>query len=163
MKEEFKKYLEDLGINSATALTRAEEVLAALQALCPESITDICVSEVVRQDGVRIHQSLVAFSPSFCLEAKGFLASANDDLDILLIRTCSYLKVQKAAFDFKTTTELSRLSCIVSLNQSFMGGFSVGISCSSTNCLHVWGIIKKYLLARLSGNREGRDTAMDQK
>jgi len=143
MKEEFKKYLESIGITEALS-NRIETIYEFYREICPDEITNIFVTDYIKEDGTRENENLWFFSQKYAMEAKLFIEK--DDFDISPIRNrIYYWIVQKQNYDFKKAGEKSRLYLKFSLDT----GVSGELKASKENCDYLRNIIREYIVANL--------------
>jgi hypothetical protein len=143
MKEELKKYLESIGITE-TLCKRVETIYEFYREIWLDEITDIFVTEYIKEDGAREYENLCFFSGKHVMEAKQFIKK--DDFDITPIKNrIYYWRLQKQDYDFKKATEKSRLHLEVYLDTGVHGDFKA----SKENCDYLKDIILKYVLPNL--------------
>ena len=147
MKQEFIKYLDSIAITKPIQ-ERIETIYTFFCEICGNEIKDIFVTDYVKQDGEREYQNLWFFSENNAMEAKNFIKQ--DDFDITPIKkNLNYLNIQKQDYDFKKSSEKSRLS----LKSVFEGGGISGITgdlkASKENCDYLRTIILKYFVRNL--------------
>jgi hypothetical protein len=143
MKDEFIAYLGSIGM-STVLVERAQSIYDFYGRICREDITDIFVSEFIKQDGDREYQSLWFFSQGYAMEAKEF--SGKDAFDMARIDPLViYWIVEKQDYDFQAASDKSRLHIRVTL-QSMQG---CDFKASKNNCDYLKGLFLKYFAPRL--------------
>lgn len=109
MKDEFKNYLESVGITSKVVLERVEEILGLVveTKLMPQ-VDDIYVGEYLQSDGARVYDSLLLFKGDRIVQAVDFL-----ERDVFRIEhtwgQLRSLEVEAQDYDFKKATVKSHL------------------------------------------------------
>ena len=143
MKKEFIRYLESIGITKAL-LERIETIYKFYQGIYPDEITDIFITEYIKEDGLREYESLWFFSKKNCMEAKQFITK--EDFDVTPIKKrIFYWTIQKQNYDFKKATENSRLHLRFELDTGIAGE----IKAAKENCDYLRKIILKYIVPNL--------------
>lgn len=108
MKEEFIKYLKSVDITE-TLRKRIETIYKFFGEICPDTITDIFISDYIKDDGSREYGSAWFFSNKYCMEAKQFVVK--DDFDITPVqKRVAYWSIEKRDYDFEKATEKSKTS-----------------------------------------------------
>lgn len=142
MKNNFKEYLESLGI-SGSLLVKVEDVYKFFNEYLEHNIDDIFVSEYIDQDSSRIYENLWFFNSNFCFEAKLF--NIQEDYDSCIIKNnIEYFTIKKIDCDLiaNKTTDNSRMILDFRFKNSSIGG---QLKSSKENCKHLSSIIKKYI------------------
>ncbi len=143
MKEEFRTYLEIIGL-SEPLRKRVESILEYYKEICPEEITAIIVTDYIQEDGSRVYENLWFFSNSFIMESKQFIS--NDDFDITSLKNrIEYWQIQKSNYDFKKASETSRLYLKINIDTGVSGSFKT----SKENCDYLKDIIHRYIKPNL--------------
>ncbi len=143
MKEEFITYLESIGITKALH-KKIETIHEFYQEICPDEITDIFVTDYIKEDRSREYEDLWFFSEKYCMEAKLFITK--DYFDITPIqKMVDYWTIQKQDYDFKKATEESRLYLKFNLASGRYGEFKA----AKENCDYLRDIILKYVKPNL--------------
>jgi hypothetical protein len=143
MKEEFTKYLISIGMTK-TFDTRVQTIYEYYKEICPDEITDIFVTEYIKEDASREYENLWFFSSKYCMEAKLFITK--DDFDMTPISNqITYWKVEKQDYDFKRATDKSRLS----LELAFEAAIRGHLKASRENCNHLKDIILKHVVPNM--------------
>jgi len=138
MREEFKRYLDSVGL-SLTLRERTAALYELFHELCPEEIKWIFVTDYITQEGTRDFESLWFFSEMYVMEAKQF--THTDNLDMLLLeRPISYWSLQKQNYDFKQATDKFRL--FFNFRTSFQA--TGALKGSKENCDFLRDLIKDY-------------------
>ena len=145
MKTEFKEYLKDINM-SDFLVARVEEVFNFYQLVHSDEITDIFVTDYLKEDGERIYESLWFFSQGYLMEAKGFMSK--DEFDMSPLRKCvSYWSLEKKDYDFQKATVKSRLFIKVKFSEL---DISAQFKASKENCDYLKGLFHKYILPNFS-------------
>jgi hypothetical protein len=143
MKEEFTKYLISIGMTK-TFDPRVQTIYEYYKEICPDEITDIFVTEYIKEDASREYENLWFFSSKYCMEAKLFITK--DDFDMTPISNrITYWKVEKQDYDFKRATDKSRLN----LELAFEAGIRGHLKASRENCNHLKDIILKHAVPNM--------------
>ena len=143
MKDEFKKYLEAIGITEILH-RRIKTIYEFYEKICPNEITNIFVTDYITEDGTREYENLWFFSKKYVMEAKLFIQK--DDFDITPIQNrIIYWTIQKQDYDFKKAIEKSRLYLEFRLDT---GGICE-LKASKENCDYLRDIILKYVVPNL--------------
>ena len=143
MKEGFTKYLGSIGITK-TFGERIETIQEFYREICPDEITDIFVTDYIKEDGAREYENLWFFSERYCMEAKQFLTKDNFDITPIQSRIC-YWSIQKQDYDFEKATEKSRLNVEIGMDTEIRGS----LKASKENCDYLRDIIFKYVVPNL--------------
>lgn len=143
MKEEFTKYLDSIGITK-TFRAKIETIHEFYREICPDEITDIFVTDYIKEDGAREYENLWFFSEGYCMEAKQFITKDDFDITPIQNRVC-YWSIQKQDYDFKNAGEKSRLNLHFELDTRIHGDFKA----SRENCDYLRDIILKYVVPNL--------------
>lgn len=139
MKEEFNRYLKEIGITE-DFYERSMQVLKLFSNLIDEDITDIFVSEYVDGEGKRNYDDMLLFTHRKIIEARQFLRA--NDYFINCTQSCplSGFNVKTTEYHFEEATEKSRLNM-----QAFFGShLLINMKASGKNCDYLNGILKKY-------------------
>ena len=143
MREEFIKYFDSIGITNALR-KRIETIYEFYDEICPDEITGIFITDYMKEDGSREYENLWLFSEKYSMEAKQFITK--DDFDITPIKKrIEYWNIQKHDYDFKKSTEKSRLHLIINIDIGIVGDFKA----SKENCDYLKEIILKYVALNL--------------
>jgi len=143
MKEEFKKYLEDVDIIGAIG-EKVERIYDFYREICPDEITGIFITDYIKEDGERVYEHLWFFSEKYCMEAKQFITT--DDFDITPIKNqIIYWVLKKQDYDFKKATEKSRLYLKFKMETRIDGE----LKASKGNCDYLRDIILEYIKSNL--------------
>lgn len=144
MKEEFIKYLESIGITGELT-KKIGTVYEFYKEVFPnETITDIFITDYIKEDGTREYESLWFFSENYLMEAKQFIIM--DDFDITPVKNrIIYIELKKQNYDFKKATEKSRFNLSVRLDTGIVGEFKA----SKENCDYFKDIFRKYIQSNL--------------
>jgi len=141
MKDEFRNYLETVGINTPTTLETIEQILHDASKICQDEIEAMLVDEYTQQDGKRIYNDLHLFSKKYSFTANQFLSK--QEYYLLPLRgNITHLVIQKKDYDFEEPTEASRISVTFQFKHSEIQGV---LTASKENCAHLWSIIKTHL------------------
>ena len=143
MKEEFKKYLEDVDIIGAIG-EKVERIYDFYREICPDEITGIFITDYIKEDGERVYEHLWFFSEKYCMEAKQFITT--DDFDITPIKNrIIHWELKKQDYDFKKATEKSRLHLEFEMDTTIEGE----LKASKGNCDYLRDIILEYIKSNL--------------
>jgi len=151
MKDEFLKYLESIGMTK-TLRKRVETIYAFYTETCPDEITDIFVSDYIKEDRTREYQNLWFFSPKCCMEAHSFITEDYFDIDAMQNRIATW-EIRKQDYDFKKATEKSRLHLVFWLPPDRHAEFKA----SKENCDYLKDIFLKYVVPNLIQCEKARD------
>ncbi len=112
--------------------------------ICPEEITSVFVTDYLNKDGTRQYENLWFFSGKYLMEAKQFITK--DDFDISPRKDrIFYLQIRKQDYDFKKTTEKSKINLFIGLEPDVICIFKA----SKENCDYLKEIIIKHILPNL--------------
>jgi hypothetical protein len=143
MKSEFVTYLESIGITKPIQ-EKIEKVYEFYINICPEEISDIFVTDYIKEDGPREFDSIWFFSNNYIMEAKQFMSK--DDFDISPIKgRIVYFSIQKQDYDFEKATEKSRLNLLFGMDTEV----KARLKASKENCDFLHNISSKYILPNL--------------
>jgi len=144
MRKEFIKYLVSIGIITRALRERIETIYECCKKLCSNEITDIFITDYIKEDGSREYENLWFFSEKTCIEAKQFITK--NDFDIIRIKKrVNIWNIQKHKYDFKKATDTSRLFLRVNF------GFNIDgeLKATKNNCDYLRKIILKYVVPNL--------------
>jgi len=143
MKEEFVIYIRSIGI-TVILQKRIEEIYEFYEKICPDEITDIFVTDYIKDDVSREYENLWFFSKKYCMEAKGF--TVRDEFDMVPIRKRVVgWDMQKKDYDFKTATSKSRITLVFKL----LEGVGGTLKAASMNCDYLKDIFLKHIIQNL--------------
>jgi len=143
MKEEFIKYLEDVGLTGPIR-ERAKTIYEFYREICPDEITGIFITDYMKEDGERVYENLWIFSEKYCMEAKQFITT--DDFDITPIKNrIIYWVLKKQDYDFKKATEKSRVYLEFRMDTEISGE----LKASKKNCDYLRDTILEYIKSNL--------------
>ncbi len=143
MKKEFIKYLESIDITN-TLRKRIETIYEFFGEICSDTITDIFISDYIKDDGSREYENACFFSSKYWMEAKQF--TVKDNFDITPVRKrVFYWTIEKRDYDFKKATEESRIILHVHFDTTIMAE----IKAAKNNCDYLKDIIVKHVMANL--------------
>ena len=144
MKQEFSAYLKDIVGLTDLFLTRAEIAFDFYQTLFPDDIKDIFVSEYIDKEGNRQFESIYIVTSNMLCEAKKFIIE--EDFDFLPINNkIVYCRIKRTAFDSKTTSNDSRMTVNISIED-----FHADFKASKENCKKLVAIFNQFLLPNLA-------------
>lgn len=144
MKDQFTAYLKSIGM-SDVLIRRVETINKFYQDICLEEITDIFVTEFIKEDGTREYENLWFFSQTHAMEAKSFIS--RDEFDMTpLHKKVTYWTVEKQDYDFAKATEKSRVHLTISLRHPVRGIFRA----SRENCDFLRDVLRKHIMPNLS-------------
>ena len=96
----YESYLEDIGFVSGPFVNRIKPLLDIASKMCPTEITDIIITNYIKNDLTIEFQSLWFFSDKYCLEAKEFLTKV--DLDIaFFFESVKYWNIKLENYNYK--------------------------------------------------------------
>lgn len=145
MKKEFSDYLKDIVGLTGLFLERAEKAFDFYQTIFPDDIKDIFVSEYIDKEGNRQFESIYFVTSNLICEAKNF--TIEEDFDFAPIKNkIVYCRVQRTAFDSKTTSNDSRMTVNISIEDRVHADFKA----SKENCKKLEAIFNQYLLPNLA-------------
>lgn len=144
MKEEFVKYLKSVGVTE-TLQTRVASIYKTFEEMCPDEITDIFVTDYIKNDMEREYESLWFFSEKFMMEAKKFITNENFDM-MPFKKKILYWNTISKNYDFNEATEESRLNVHVVV---FPGQSFADFKASRENCNDLRDIILKHIIPNL--------------
>lgn len=125
-------------------LERIGNIYNFYKEISPDEITDIFVSDYIKEDGSREYENLSFFSQKYIKEAKQF--RANDDFDNTPIKNrITWWNLKMQDYDFKNATEKSRLYLKIMLDTRINGEYKA----SKENCDHLRDIFLKYIVPNL--------------
>lgn len=145
MKTEFKDYLKDINM-SDILVERVMEVFNFYQLVHANEITDIFVTDYLKEDGERVYESLWFFSQGYLMEAKGFMSKDEFDMSPLL-KCVSYWSLEKKNYDFQKATVKSRLFIKIKFSEL---DINAQFKASKENCDYLKNIFHKYILPNFS-------------
>ena len=145
MKAKFADYLKSIGMTK-TNIERVETIHKFYKGICPDEITDVFVSEYLKEDGSREYENIWFFSQKYCMEAKLFLTK--DDFDITPIwKRIEYLRIEKQDYDFKKAKDQSRLFLHFTLDTKMTCDFKA----SKENCDNLRSMIVNFITPNWKG------------
>jgi len=144
MRKIFIEYLKSIGITTGALQKRVETIYECCKELCSNEITDIFITDYIKEDGSREYENLWFFSDKYCMEAKQFITTDNFDITPIN-KKIYYFNIKKQNYDFKKATEKSRLSLITVFNTQVSGVFKA----AKDNCDYLKEIILKYIVPNL--------------
>ena len=132
----------------ADLIARAEEVLATLGELLPETPEFLFVSEYRDEDGNREYEGLWVLTERYVSEAEQFVSRGDFDLvrrDIGLGRVF----VERRDYDLGTPTDASRLTVTLNFNRNG-AGLVATLKASGSNCADLSQILREYVVPTLN-------------
>jgi hypothetical protein len=144
MKQAFEAYLNSVGIVGAL-MQRVDVILTFYERISPEEITDIVVSEYVKEDGSREYENLWFFSTESAMEAKAFIQQDNFDM-VSIRKRLAYWRIEKRDYDFQQATDKSRMTVHFSTGPLDITG---DLRASKENCDHLRDIFMNRILANM--------------
>jgi len=143
MKTEFTEYLDSMKM-TRVARGRINTIHQFYEDVCPEAITDIFVTDYVKDDGTTERQNLWFFSENYCMEAHDFMSK--DDFDIALLRNrVARCQIKKENYDFKNATEKSKLHLEIIIDFPII----CKMKAARENCDHLRDIMLKHFVSNL--------------
>lgn len=140
MNKEFTTYLETIGMTNVL-IKRVETIYDFYRVVASAEITDIFVTDFIKEDGSREYESVWFFSEISAMEAKSFITKEEFD-NSPLKKHISYWSIEKQDYDFIKATDKSRLQIHFSLPEMT----SADLKASKENCDFLNGIFKKHVL-----------------
>lgn len=140
MKEDFKTYLKIVGITETKYLEKIEDIIEFFTDFGGEVIDDIFVSEYVKEDGSREYESISMFTKNWDFEAVQFLTE--DRYAINKRKKPFWMEIKKKDYDFKKSTDKSRLSIVLKIE----GHMTCNFKASKDNCDILRKLIFKYYI-----------------
>lgn len=141
MKDEWVRYLTSIGVTELFQ-ARAEAVVSFYEALYPNQLREIFVTEYVDKENKRQFENFWIFTDTLCLEAKKFLTQ--DDFDASpLVGQVKYWSVKKEKYDFLEASVDSRLTVYFSLVAGIVGE----LKASGSNCDHLKRLFLSYVVS----------------
>ena len=137
MKNDFKKYLKEIGIEK-TIEDRIKNILDFYKKHIGVTFQDICVSEYIKDDGSRVYEDLWLFNKNFICECKNFIKE--DNFDFAPVINITYWELKKKEYTPENSNGNSRLN----INFQF-GDINGKIRTSKSNCDHLFKIFTKYI------------------
>jgi len=145
MRKEFVEYLNSIGVTKILQ-ERIATIYEHFEQICPDEITDIFVTDYIKQDESREYEYLCFFSEKYFMDAKQFVAE--DDFSINPIKKRLYaLNIKKKDYDFKKATEKSRL--FLHWYVDIGVGVEITLKASKENCDYLRDITLKYVVPNL--------------
>lgn len=143
MKSGFTKYMKHIGLTEVLQ-GRVEEIYQFYRGFCPEKVSDVFITDLVKADGTREYENLWFFSPNYVMEAKLF--AFKDDFDMTPHKgRIQYLEVQKESYDCVKATDASRMYVNITLDTHVVCEWKA----SRENCDHLWRIVMEHLKPNL--------------
>jgi hypothetical protein len=144
MKDNFLEYLSKIGITPSIS-SRIEQIYKYYEKICPDTITDIFISDYIKKDdNQREYESLCFFSENYCMEAKQFITK--DDFDMTSHKKrVTYWRTQSQDYNFSVATEKSRMQLDMILDAQIKGVFKA----SRENCDYLNQIILKHIIPNM--------------
>ena len=140
----YESYLEDIGFVSKPFVNRIKPLLDIASKMCPTEITDIIITNYIKNDLTIEFQSLWFFSDKYCLEAKEFLTKV--DLDIaFFFESVKYWNIKLENYNYKKAFANSKILLEVGLLQ----GVELEFRAEGRNCDYLRNIINKYIKPNL--------------
>ena len=144
MKEKFVKYLKKIEIPKALHPRIGDIYKFYKDFYGAKSLTDIFISEYIKDDGKRELENLWFFTNKFLLESKMFINKDDFDATPLKDRVL-YWGIKKQDYDFKKATEKSRLTIQLSLEGDIIGT----LKSSGVNCDELKKVFEKHIVPNL--------------
>lgn len=140
MNEEFQLYLNNLKATSVV-ITRVENLIEILHEIVPINFTGIFLNDFITQDGTMQFDTLYLFTDVEILQARNFLQTDNFELGGYK-KAVSSFEIQEQDYDFKMTSEKSRLTILLNLAS---GTRIYQFKASRENCKYLKRILDLYL------------------
>jgi len=146
MESDFEKYLNSIGIVSATLLKRIDDILKDCSKITNEDLVDLFVDEYINEDGIRIYTDITFFAKNDDhIGVKNF-QSENEYFMVNYGKKIDFIKIIKKDYNFKNSNENSRLTIEVTGKGEWLGMYKA----ARKNCDHLLKIYNKYLLPNLN-------------
>jgi hypothetical protein len=141
-----REYVTQLG-GADSLFEKSEKLQSVAGILCPERITDFFISEIVKDDGQHIFESLWFLSPRYFLECKKIL-TGEFNIDV----ACMYRSIERCEMTYvefdplhpENTTDNSRLRI-----EGNIGTVEYSFKAAKTNCCKLWHIFERYVKPNL--------------
>lgn len=147
MKDEWVRYLDSIGVTNLFR-DRAEEIIAFYEALYPQQLKEIFVTEYVDKENKRQFENVWIFTDKLCCEAKRFLKE--DDFDATTLKNqVKYWSLKKEKYNFQQGTSDSRLTVYFNL----VSGIRGELKASGENCDYLKRIFVEYILPNVVESR----------
>jgi len=138
-----EEYIESIG-GSDVLLEKVKKVKKLGDAICPDKIEDLFVTEYKKSDKERIYQSVFLFSKKYLLESKNIM-SAEMKIDITFyFGYIDYFEVTANEYNFKKASEKSTLTV-----EGNIGPAVFNLNANGKNCDRLWMLINKYIKPNL--------------
>lgn len=144
MKPEFKTYLESIGLTGQGLFERIENIYEFYNEIIYEEISDIFISDYLKEDKSREYESLWFFSDNYCMEADNFLNQENFDCTNIKNKIQRW-EIKKQDYDINEATENSRLYLFFNLGDDITGE----LKATKENCDSLIYIFHKYIKSNL--------------
>ena len=141
MNDEFVSYLNEIGMSS-TLQERVAKLHDEFIWIMPDAIERIFVTDYIHSEDGRRYENLWFLSKNYCSEMKGFISNDNGDL----IRTegrVMYIEIKKENYDFRTTSDASRLSVAVAFSGASL---RAELKAARNNCEYLRIVIAEHFL-----------------
>lgn len=129
MKEEFRTYLQEIGMGTPFQES-VSQLISLYSQLTEESVDKIFVSEYVDQDGTRHYENLILLTKNLVFETEHFLTEPKM-WAARYHNNVSNLEMTFTDYDFRSATSTSRLSCTFRWDP---GDFMLPLKASGGNC-----------------------------
>ena len=151
MTEWYSEYLDDLEM-AETLRERVDHFYRIYTKFCPEKITDIFITDLITDEGLREYESLWFFSDSYVMEALRFISEDTFDMAVYG-NGIQRWELRKQDYDLEEAGKGSRLHL-----EFRMGGDVRGIlKAARENCDHLRDVFAKHILPNMKPDR--RSTA----
>ncbi len=142
MKEEFKVYLDSIGLTSETVKDNVELIIRYATKIYKEEITDIFVEDFYTDNGSRVYGSLWLISTGYLGEARNFRSTVEYDIDLAPIKDgVSYLRTYLKNYGLEGISSESRVRVMFANKQST----SFELKATSENCNKLMELIENYI------------------
>lgn len=144
MNEEMIEYLAQLGM-SRVLVGRVRTIYEFYDALYPNQISRVFVTDRVTDEGRREYGSLWLFTDGMMCEAKQFVHE--DNYDAMRYRDAiSYWTLEARDYDFNEADEDSRLK--LRLVMSF-GQMAASFEAAEDNCDHLMSLLRELIIPNM--------------
>jgi hypothetical protein len=146
--QEYKDYLFSIGLESGVYVDTVAGIIATISPFYSEKIEELFVSEYLRDDGSRVHDSLWFFSKSFVTEVKTFLDKDKLDWDIMSLSPCvPFVNFKSKDYNFSTASKESRLAVGIQL---LPYSVLMNLKATGTNCDTLLKLINRFIRPRIN-------------
>lgn len=146
MNDTFLQYFESHSL-TRTLIDRIDNIYNIYIRLGCDEITNIFISDFIKEDGTRDYESLWFFSKNYLMEAKEFTTKYDIDM-VIFPSKIRYLKFEFSDYDFNKANDNSRLLIYF----SFEPEMSCTLKASKGNCDYLLHNIFEVLVKPILGS-----------